>query len=245
MKSKDVSSESYRPFEGLRALLEQTEEKADQAFQAVQEQDVCKRCRGKNDLKSDGQLFMEAMADVQPMSGEPVIASSMKGKPSMPQTQPVAEERETLQALEALIRRGQGFSVADTPEYIEGTGYNVNPEIARRLHGGEFSIQAHVDLHGMSVVQAQEALNYFLKDAMATGKRAVLIVHGRGFGSRRHPVLKGKVIEWLTSGCWRKWVMAFSSARLCDGGAGGTYVLLRERPFTRRYRRTKNRQEPI
>jgi DNA-nicking Smr family endonuclease len=35
----------------------------------------------------------------------------------------------------------------------------------------------------------------------------------------------------------RKWVIAFSSARSCDGGAGATYVLLRQRPLTMRFRK--------
>jgi len=77
----------------------------------------------------------------------------------------------------------------------------------------------------------------FLKEALSSGKRAVLIVHGRGLSSPEEPVLKTKVKEWLTSGRWRKWVMAFTSARACDGATGATYVLLRQRPATRRYRR--------
>jgi len=27
-------------------------------------------------------------------------------------------------------------------------------------------------------------------------------------------------VEWLTHGAWRKWVVAYASARSCDGGAG-------------------------
>ena len=42
------------------------------------------------------------------------------------------------------------------------------------------------------------------------------------------------------AGVWRKWILAFTSARLCDGGTGATYVLLRERPYTKRYGKTRN-----
>jgi DNA-nicking Smr family endonuclease len=49
--------------------------------------------------------------------------------------------------------------------------------------------------------------------------------------------LKTQVIGWLSRGPWRKWVMAYASARSCDGGTGATYVLLRSRPLTRRYRK--------
>ncbi|MGD0625276.1 MAG: Smr/MutS family protein, partial [Thermodesulfobacteriota bacterium] len=80
-------------------------------------------------------------------------------------------------------------------------------------------------------------LQRFLKWAVMTGKRGVLIIHGRGLSSPQEPVLKEKVIEWLTRGPWRKWVIAYASARLCDGGAGATYVLLRRRPVSKRLKR--------
>jgi len=65
-----------------------------------------------------------------------------------------------------------------------------------------------------------------------SGKRAVLIVHGRGLSSPGEPVLKNKVREWLTRTAWRKWVIAFTSAQSYDGGTGATYVLLRHRPIS-------------
>jgi DNA-nicking Smr family endonuclease len=132
------------------------------------------------------------------------------------------------------VRYGIGFNVSETPEYIEGTGYNVSPSIAKRLHRGDFSIQAHVDLHGLRVEDAKETFEEFLNRAVTTGKRGVLIVHGRGLSSPSEPILKNKVKEWLTRGPWRKWVVAYSSARRCDGGAGATYVLLRQRPVSKR-----------
>jgi DNA-nicking Smr family endonuclease len=139
--------------------------------------------------------------------------------------------------LEELIKTGKGFVVADTPEYVEGIGYNVNREVTKRLHNGEFSIQGHIDLHGLTVESARETFENFLKESISTGKRMVLIVHGRGLSSPAKPILKTKVIKWLTSGPWRKWVMAFTSARWCDGGAGATYVLLRKRPVTKRFKK--------
>jgi DNA-nicking Smr family endonuclease len=71
----------------------------------------------------------------------------------------------------------------------------------------------------------------------------ILIIHGRGLSSPADPVLKTKVIQWLSTGPWRKWVMAYASARLCDGGAGATYVLLRNRPATKRMKKKKRRKK--
>jgi DNA-nicking Smr family endonuclease len=72
-----------------------------------------------------------------------------------------------------------------------------------------------------------------------SGKRAVLVIHGRGLSSPAKPVLKSNVYRWLTTTPWHKWVIAFTSARLCDGGAGACYILLRRKPLTKKYRKKK------
>lgn len=186
---------------------------------------------------SEKKLFQDAMSDVTRLPKATRAPGKFCGKqPAIHDDDPDAE---VLEQLENLVDHGIGFDVSNTPEYIEGTGYRVNPAITKRLHQGEFSIQAHIDLHGLSVESAKEVFENFLKNAVLTGKQAVLIVHGRGLSSPAKPVLKTKVYEWLTSGPWRKWVIAFSSARHCDGGAGATYVMLRNRPLTKRYRKKK------
>jgi len=151
------------------------------------------------------------------------------------------EISEVLLHLHHLIEAGEGFHVAKTPEYIEGTGLCVPASYAWRLHRGDFSIQAHIDLHGMNVKEARSAFNAFLKEAVSAGKRAVLIIHGRGLSSPAEPVLKNGVQTWLTSRAWRKWVIAYSSAQSFDGGAGATYVLLRNNHLAGRNRNKPHR----
>ena len=84
------------------------------------------------------------------------------------------------------------------------------------------------------MTEASEVFENFLRGAVTSGKRAVLIIHGRGLSSPGEPVLKNKVNEWLTRGHWRKWVIAYASAQSYDGGTGATYVLLRHRPVSKR-----------
>jgi len=185
----------------------------------------------------DEDLFAKAMEGVAPIPRENFVEKVCRVAP--PERSREREESETLSKLEDLVKYGKGFNVADTPEYIEGTGYQVPPAIAKRLHRGDFSIQAHVDLHGYNAEDAKEIFEKFLRWAVFTNKKGVLIVHGRGLCSPAEPVLKKKVEEWLTRGPWRKWVVAYSSARICDGGAGATYVLLRERPVSKRFKLAK------
>ena len=184
--------------------------------------------------KLEEDLFKEAMEGVTPISrGNTVERVFHIELPEGPKNK---DDIEILKKLTNLVKHGEGFNISDTPEYIEGTGYHVSASIARRLHQGDYSIQAYVDLHGLGVDDAKEFFDQFLKWAVTTGKRGVLVVHGRGLSSPSEPILKKKVIEWLTRGLWRKWVVAYSSARACDGGAGATYVLLRGRPISKRFK---------
>jgi DNA-nicking Smr family endonuclease len=174
-------------------------------------------------------MFDAAMADVLPLAarGRVIADGPPKRRPSLHVEHPDAD---VLRKLRMLVETGEGFVLTHTAEYVEGARTWVPPEVFRRLHGGHFSIQGHVDLHGMGVDTAWAAFNRFMKRSVALGQRAVLVVHGRGRSSPGPPVLKRKLFDWLTQGPWKRWVIAFTSARACDGGTGATYVLLRRQP---------------
>ncbi|MBM4271695.1 MAG: DNA mismatch repair protein MutS [Deltaproteobacteria bacterium] len=184
------------------------------------------------DHREDRELFREAMQDVTPIEKD--LAEEKVTGTRQPEGLTHDAEAEALLQLVNLVHHGDGLILSNTQEYMEGTGDNVPREFAKKLHRGDFSIQAHIDLHGFSVEEAQDAVNRFLRESVISGKRAVLIIHGRGLSSPGEPVLKNKVREWITSGHWRKWVMAFTSAPSYDGGTGATYILLRNRPVSKR-----------
>jgi len=177
-------------------------------------------------------LFRAMVGDVVPLRNHGGKRRNRQKKKNRP---PSAQKAAT--ALRALVETGEGFVVSQTPEYMEGRGYGVTPALVRRLHNGDFSVQAHIDLHGHGVEGACQAVDAFLAESIGHRRRVVLIIHGRGLSSAGRPVLKEKLRDWLSSGRWRKWVLAFASARAEDGGAGATYVMLRTRPVTKSQRR--------
>lgn len=103
----------------------------------------------------------------------------------------------------------------------------VQHGVLRKLRRGQFSIDAELDMHGMTSQVARLALAEFLRSCRLTHARCVRIIHGKGLGSAQgRPVLKNKVNHWLQQ---RDDVLAFCSARAVDGGTGAIYVLLKKR----------------
>ena len=227
----------YRPFKDLKMLLgRRSIPLKDTSIKQTPD-----TAKAEADPDQERKIFEAAMVDVKKMPQD--TRADPEFQPVMVSGPDKTDETKVLLHLSELIKNGKGFVVADTAEYIEGTGYNVNRAIAKRLHSGEYAIQGHIDLHGQTVESAQALFDQFFKESITVGKRMILIIHGRGLSSPADPVLKTKVIQWLTAGPWRKWVMAYASARLCDGGAGATYVLLRNRPATKRLKRKKRQQK--
>jgi DNA-nicking Smr family endonuclease len=175
---------------------------------------------------SDEELFRREMANVQPLPEKwRAHVPTLPAQNGRPITDPDAE---VLAELSELVTGGGPFDITNTTEFIEGAVVGLDPRVVRRLRDGEFAYQSHLDLHGMTAQEARVAVDGFLANAHRNGQRCVLIIHGRGHNSKdQEPVLKNRLSTWLARGAWARLVLAFTSARPCDGGAGALYVLLR------------------
>jgi DNA-nicking Smr family endonuclease len=140
----------------------------------------------------------------------------------------IDENAEALAQLSEMVA-GQGdFDVADTEEFIEGAAPGIDRNLLRALRRGDFSLQGRLDLHGMTQVEARDAVERFLSESRRMRKRCVLVVPGRGLNSKDSiPVLKQQLKAWLSQKRIGQMVLAFATARPQDGGAGAVYVLLR------------------
>ena len=138
------------------------------------------------------------------------------------------EDELVMRHLDELVHGEAAFDFTDTAEYIEACQKGVDKRLLRKLRRGEFSFQAHLDLHGFNRDQARAKVGAFIRKSALESLRCVLIVHGRGLGSKDNiPVLKNKLAAWLTRGAIGKKVLAYTSAQPYDGGTGAVYVLLR------------------
>lgn len=170
----------------------------------------------------DRELFRRAVGPVQPVHCDRAESRTLHPAP-IPRFSR-ADERQVLADMVS-----DYFEPADleTGEELFYRGEGVQQAVLRKLRRGQFQVGAVLDLHGMTVVRAREALVDFLHEVRRDSLSCVRIIHGKGNGSRhRGPVLKQKINHWLRQ---RDEVLAFCSARPMDGGTGAIYVLLRRR----------------
>jgi DNA-nicking Smr family endonuclease len=176
----------------------------------------------------DENIFFNAMNGVAPLNNRPTSLPPEQPRPDR-KTGDQQEAEEVMQTLRDLVDGEEPLSIHETDESIEGAVEGLDPRIIKKLRRGSFSIQDHLDLHGLNREEAKEKVVSFLQAAALQGKRCVLIIHGRGLGSQgKVPVLKNALRNWFTRRGLRKKILAFTTAREYDGGAGAIYVLLRK-----------------
>ena len=183
--------------------------------------------------KADGDeisIFREAMKDVREIDRKKDRITPRPDKAHLPPREPTDMRR---QLIEAALDRS-AISVVNLPEYMEGHVEDMNPLALEKLRNGEFSIQRVLDLHGYAEADAYVLFQDFIRESVRAGLNCVKVIHGRGLKSKEAPVLKEKLKEWIVRAMHRKWVIAFSSSKMCEGGPGATCILLRRRPDKKR-----------
>ena len=104
----------------------------------------------------------------------------------------------------------------------------IDRKARQKLARGHDAIDARIDLHGRTQIQAHRALRKFLLDAQAAGKRYVLVITGKG-RDQEHGILRRQVPLWLEGPDLRGLVVGFDTAHPGHGGAGALYVRVRRK----------------
>ncbi len=210
-----------KPFKGLKLKAEENEPKENP--EAVPQPSPV-----AHEPSDDEFAYQNAMQDVAPLNYRKQLAQQHV----QPRPFPMHEDDESLvmRELDGLVQGEVPFDFADTDEYVEASTSGLDHQVVKKLKRGDYSYQAHLDLHGLNREQARARVAEFIHTSHRDGKRCLLIVHGRGLGSKDNiPVLKNKLAAWLTRGSIGRRVLAFTSAKPYDGGTGAIYVLLRRR----------------
>ena len=172
-------------------------------------------------VHSDDDLFRQAVDRAVPLAkGDGRVREVRRARAGASPERTVAQE----------LVADENFDIRFSDQFIRGRAAGVSRETLARLERGEFAVRSHVDLHGMALDDAKEAVDEFLADRQRWGERCVLVVTGKGRNSPKQVgVLRENIPEWLARGPSARRVLAFATARPCDGGEGALYVLLRNR----------------
>lgn len=169
----------------------------------------------------DETLFQREVGRVNPLTHDLV-------DPHLPRPPARARfrERDERQALHDSLSDQYDPADIETGDELWYARPGLQQRTLKRLRRGQFALQAECDLHGLTVIEARQAVGQFLQECLSHGLRCVRVIHGKGLGShQRLPILKGKLSGWLRQ---RDEVLAFCSARPVDGGTGAVYLLLKK-----------------
>lgn len=169
---------------------------------------------------ADIALFRETVGDIKPLKQDNIVVSKSKPAPI-----PTKTETDNRAVLNEMLDSEFDGSLLERGDELLYCKPGVQKQTLRKLRRGQYKIEAELDLHGMTVPVAKEALSDFLRQCTVRSHRCVRIIHGKGLGSaNKQPVLKNKVNQWLLK---TDAALAFCSARPIDGGTGAIYLLLK------------------
>ncbi len=183
--------------------------------------------------EDDLDLFHRVLADVMPLreqdAGSPPLASPEQPVPE-PASSPAAR------TVKLPVRQVRAPEPAMASGHRPGRVPGLDRRSALRLKRGQVSIDATLDLHGMTQARARAELDRFLDKAISRGHRTLLVITGKGDRARERwnrddgpGVLRRRVPEWLRGHPQARDILAISNASPAHGGAGALYVVLRRR----------------
>jgi DNA-nicking Smr family endonuclease len=168
----------------------------------------------------DSELFRRTVGAVKPLREDRVVPlpRRRKGRARFTRAGRVPAIEETLAQIDPMVAGGEPLSHRRP---------GVPESVLRKLRRGEYGLDDELDLHGLNVTQAKQALHDFLAEALARHALSVRIIHGKGLRSgARGPVVKAAVDAVLRQ---TSAVVAYVSAAHGAGGTGAVLVLLSRR----------------
>ena len=174
--------------------------------------------------EEERELFESTVADSVPLGQK---RAKKKRADSAPKPAVPAETKKHLHPKSATTRRS-----------------GIDGNTADRLRRGLIEPQARLDLHGLTLKDAHRALVTFVRAAHARRLRLILVVTGKGGGSRaihtepfdleldmsRRGVLRTLTPRWLKEPGLAELIVHAAESNRRHGGSGALYVYLRKHP---------------
>ena len=189
--------------------------------------------RRKHRLPSpeERKLWAAVTADVTPIESNRPGRTRAKETPSAPSPPPADASPSNVDPPAAPPRSTTALRPPEprAPPALAPLDHRQRRKIAR----GTRTIDARIDLHGLTQAQAHGRLRGFLSQAQAQGLSLVLVITGKGApggspGWDGRGVLRRVVPQWLSFPEFRPLVVGFEEAHASHGGSGALYVRVRK-----------------
>ena len=105
--------------------------------------------------------------------------------------------------------------------------FTLDSKIKKQIKGNRLNIEAIIDLHGKTEVQACELIKNFIKDCYFNNFKSIMIITGKGLNSKGK--IKLKTPLWLKSEDLSKYVVGFETMPHNKGGEGALFVQLKNK----------------
>ena len=176
-----------------------------------------------NDLAGD-ELWREFSSKVTPLNHRDQCAAV--------NTASYSTVKKTLDVTKNRIRELSKSQNIHNYLVLPGFSYNVAAELdrksIRKIRRGKTVIEARLDLHGMTQLEAHKSLIIFLERAYVLSKKTVLVITGKGLTQGgKIGTLRRSVPKWMNERPMKNWIRSYDKAAPSDGGEGALYVQLR------------------
>ena len=185
--------------------------------------------------ESDLELFNKVVADVKPLKfqDKSVIneKNSINKMDKLKKANMISRE---IKLINQVTRISKAPIAID--DHSPGRAPGLDRKTSLKLKKGKIEIDYKLDLHGLTQIEAKQALEVAILRAREQRLRLILVITGKGL---RHPksdgfndnvgtgILRRSVRKWLEETPPSNFVLAFASAQQLHGGTGALYVPLR------------------
>ena len=171
-------------------------------------------------------LWARVAATIRPLSRETDDGKSSPERGGGPAAQ------RTVEGASPALRPLRQASRPPAPRSGEEFKGTLDGTWDRRLSSGSVAPDRIVDLHGMSLDGAWQAIDRALDQAIARGERVLLLVTGHqrsGEPPIRRGAIRAAVHDWLHASRHAGHIASVRAAHRRHGGGGSLYIVLRRK----------------
>ena len=185
--------------------------------------------------ESDLELFNKVVADVKPLKShdKSFIArkNSINKMDKLEKINMISREIRPIRHVKSIPKGPIVIS-----DHFPGRAPGIDRKTSLKLKKGKVEIDYKLDLHGLTQIEAKQALEQAILGAWKNKLRLILVITGKGLRQSKSNdlsdngatgILRRIVPMWLKEAPLSNFVLAFSSAQQTHGGSGALYVLLR------------------